>query len=910
MEPAESRGALALQLVKACTSSGLDEPKTKPERRPREVPSSTTPEMKVSERSVPLLAVDDKADDINDAELDMGEDDEAQGSSVQAFLRSVRMAFGTGCVCLLTALPVLVPSWYRSIDPNYSGLIGGGTVLMVVFTVYGNVGLTIQLVYQGIIGTFIACLPVHFCSVMMPGGAKNPNVYIPLVAHAANVLSIILGLWLNISRNIRLFWLSYHCYFMMEYMNPNSTYVFNTSWAINWEAYTTTTLVTATIGCFAALLVVFVPIPVRAIQSCRNSAIESVNMWAGLLDKIVEYYERQSASVRIVQSESGAVALRDMLMTLQVDLDAVWWECFDMGAQGKTREFLERHLQMMNGMSDTIFALLVCIEKEDFGESHIRCMEAVKGPVRALVNHIKSLLTEATKAANDGDISRNEEAHLNHMVEGAKKLLKDLAEAFHEKRMEISPDEALTSELQSESFFVYSLSVCTRTVIEYTENMLNEPPRRQNICKAWAHELRSIFDPAVLFKDRDYKSFTLRNSLSIIICYYIGFYILGYSAISSGTASLLLSQFAGSALQKNLGRLQGVVVGNIVPHLFLRIIGSSCNPIRISVQGAFIVLWETLTCYIYYSSPVYGYIGMLAAAFAMSNVVVPCSDYDDPVAAAAAEAAFSNTAVSKITETTIAVVVMTIVDMAMAPESASSLAIAKLLEGFMSMDAGLQAAFVPRYKGGYVKKGSVVTRHALALDLQKYNRTAAKIVHHKVAGQVKASLKAAETFAAEADKEPRYYRTAWPCDYFGGLVTIGYYLRADLKELEFVLKGTDGKYADIFASVREKDSFKKVKDDVCHTMEDCLTLMRGILRNETGASNAHLVEKMNQLEGVEKLDDLIHLIADLNTTLEYPNKVGDSLEDDHICRLNVALMLMEATVENLGGIVTASLKHA
>jgi len=174
MEPAESRGALALQLVKACTSSGLDEPKTKPERRPREVPSSTTPEMKVSERSVPLLAVDDKADDINDAELDMGEDDEAQGSSVQAFLRSVRMAFGTGCVCLLTALPVLVPSWYRSIDPNYSGLIGGGTVLIVVFTVYGNVGLTIQLVYQGIIGTFIACLPVHFCSVMMPG-SKEPK---------------------------------------------------------------------------------------------------------------------------------------------------------------------------------------------------------------------------------------------------------------------------------------------------------------------------------------------------------------------------------------------------------------------------------------------------------------------------------------------------------------------------------------------------------------------------------------------------------------------------------------------------------------------------------------------------------------------------------------------------------------
>jgi len=253
---------------------------------------------------------------------------------------------------------------------------------------------------------------------------------------------------------------------------------------------------------------------------------------------------------------------------------------------------------------------------------------------------------------------------------------------------------------------------------------------------------------------------------------------------------------------------------------------------------------------------------------------------------------------------------MTVVDLALAPERASSHAIAKLLEGFMSIDAGLQAAFVPRYKGGYVKKGSVKTRPVLELDLSKSNRKISKIVHHKVANQIKAMLKSAMTFGDEANKEPRYYRTVWPIEYFSGLVTIGYYLRADLRELEFVLKGTDGKYTDIFAAVREKESFKKVREDVCQTMEDCLILIKGILRNETGASNAHLIYKMAQLEGIDKVEDLISLMADLNTTLEYPNEIGDSLEDDLICRLNVALMLIEATVENLAGIVTASLKNA
>merc|ERR1719379_1827013 len=107
------------------------------------------------------------------------------------------------------------------------------------------------------------------------------------------------------------------------------------------------------------------------------------------MKQLVDYFERSSPSVKIYQSESAAVALREEISTLQEDLDGSWWEGFDMGVSGQIRGLLQRHLMMMMKMSDTVSALQVCISREDFGETHIECMRSIQPQVHRLADTTK-----------------------------------------------------------------------------------------------------------------------------------------------------------------------------------------------------------------------------------------------------------------------------------------------------------------------------------------------------------------------------------------------------------------------------------------------------------------------------------------------------------------------------------------
>merc|ERR1719269_529727 len=130
----------------------------------------------------------------------------------------------------------------------------------------------------------------------------------------------------------------------------------------------------------------------------------------------------------------------------------------------------------------------------------------------------------------------------------------------------------------------------------------------------------------LMTKDEDYKSFTIRNTISISICYYVGMYFLGFSGIVAGSASVLLSKFTGSAIVKNLGRLQAVCIGNIAPHIIVRIFGTACPAPRIVASIVAMGMWEIISCYVFYASSTYGYIGCLVAAFSLSQLIYPCSD--------------------------------------------------------------------------------------------------------------------------------------------------------------------------------------------------------------------------------------------------------------------------------------------
>merc|ERR1712216_733817 len=131
------------------------------------------------------------------------------------------------------------------------------------------------------------------------------------------------------------------------------------------------------------------------------------------------------------------------------------------------------------------------------------------------------------------------------------------------------------------------------------------------------------------------------------------------------------SRFAGSAIVKNLGRLQAVCIGNI---------------------------------------------GCLIAAFSLSQLIYPCSHLAGE-AEHAAEAAWEHLIFEKLTQAIVAVAIMTAVDTVLARARASTMATTRFLESLVAIDGGFQAAFAPRdAKGDLLEGHQLQARHTIDLS--------------------------------------------------------------------------------------------------------------------------------------------------------------------------------------------------
>eukprot|EP00746_Dinoflagellata_sp_MGD_P093361 gnl/MRDRNA2_/MRDRNA2_36933_c0_seq1.p1 gnl/MRDRNA2_/MRDRNA2_36933_c0~~gnl/MRDRNA2_/MRDRNA2_36933_c0_seq1.p1 ORF type:complete len:889 (-),score=159.65 gnl/MRDRNA2_/MRDRNA2_36933_c0_seq1:170-2836(-) len=830
------------------------------------------------------------------------------GASELKFRSTLGTVFRCVLAVVVCSLPVFIPSVYNNMDVNYSGNIAGGVCLLVVFTIYQNLGITVNQAWQGFIGSGLGCVLIHLLNVWMPLGARNPDTYVPWIANLVNILFIFFNLWLNMAMNTKLFSICYFVYMMMEFQNPSSVAIFNDSWAINLDSYQAATWFTIIPGLIVSIFCMLVPYPLSASAACKSSAATSTHMLTKLIDDITTYFNGSCASVKIFQYETTAVSLRNLIGTLAADLDGSWWEHFDFGSKGQVRGLLTRHSAMMVKMCDNLFAMLACVSVEGFEDTHVNCMEKMKGPVEKLTTSVATLLETVTQAASDGDINPDERQELMDMYDSVKTSLSEFSAAFDATRKEIFPDLKVTSDLQSESFFFYTLSVYARYAMEYTDNLLNCPPVPKGFFKEIIDAFCATFDSNMLTKDPDHISFTVRNTISITICYYLGMFYLDYSGVVAGSASVLLSRFAGSAIVKNLGRLQAVCIGNIAPHIIVHTFGTACYAPRIVASIIAMAFWEVVTCYVYYSSPTYGYIGCLTAAFALSQLIYPCSDLTGS-AADAAEATFEQAVFAKLTQTTMAVLIMTFVDTVLSRDRASSMAITNFLQGMLGIDGGYQAAFAERDEKGTVKTGQKLKARRTIDISNKGDLAMVSAEGERKPGFIAGKLSLAEFLGNECPKEPRYHRGPWPSAYFSSMVRLAYILRAYLNEMEHALMLSTGKYDDLIANIRGCPSFEKVKDDLMKTFEDVLNLAQVVLRNETGEDMSSMIDKLTALEGCDKLDEMPKLIDEINASdLAFPDVPPGSLEDDLVVRIHVILMIFDQVTYTLSQMVAASIK--
>ena len=139
----------------------------------------------------------------------------------------------------------------------------------------------------------------------MPQGARGEH-YIPILVHGSNVLVIVACLWFNLAKNTRMFVLCYHCYFIMDFMNPHSTASYPDGWGWTWHCTSASTFITACVGLAISVLIMVLPYPVRAFTACGEEALRSATKLKSLVEALVDHYESDHPTVKVHRCDADA----------------------------------------------------------------------------------------------------------------------------------------------------------------------------------------------------------------------------------------------------------------------------------------------------------------------------------------------------------------------------------------------------------------------------------------------------------------------------------------------------------------------------------------------------------------------------------------------------------------------------
>ena len=161
-------------------------------------------------------------------------------------------------------------------------------------------------------------------------------------------------------------------------------------------------------------------------------------------------------------------------------------------------------------------------------------------------------------------------------------------------------------------------------------------------------------------------------------------------------------------------------------------------------------------------------------------------------------------------------------------------------------------------------------------------------------------------YNASAMIEPRMWKTAWKGGLYSETVAQLTQIRLDILMLGFALAGSDGKPDGIFEKFEKANEWKACQDDLNNTLIDAQTVIIGLLSDDKGGFDP--VSKLKTVHGVDTLDELPNLIA--QSPLTFPSKVGDTMEDDEVCQVASAFLLLETTISHIAGLIQIAIKHS
>jgi hypothetical protein len=364
--------------------------------------------------------------------------------------------------------------------------------------------------------------------------------------------------------------------------------------------------------------------------------------------------------------------------------------------------------------------------------------------------------------------------------------------------------------------------------------------------------------------DKDNVHTAIKDTFKIMLGFWVGYFgymdvIPAYTAGIASTMALLLGNFAGSALVKNMGRLQGVVFGMVVGQIFYAAFGWCTWWGYLGVMASLFGL-VSLGLFLYYHSAEHSTLGCLMAAIGAQCLLQGCKESGNHINRSAY---YTN-----ILVTVVAVLLVCAIDTITARTRASDQATDKLVVAWQTLYNCLEDL----------------------LDPSKPPTKRAK-------GALRGNIAAAASLNAEAGKEPRFWRTPYRGGLFDQVIESAYKIRFSLALAEYV--GTNlaehNRATATYNQIAAYPQFIKVRDIMLKKMKEMQEHLE-IFGHETDHPK-DLAPKDSMVEFDSALEALFQVLAkDVKVT-----KSTDvaTVEDLPACQVSVVLNAVESIMKEI-----------
>ncbi|KAG3034660.1 hypothetical protein PC121_g19751 [Phytophthora cactorum] len=735
------------------------------------------------------------SEDFNDNGANLRIDmDKDQKKSIKSDMFSSEFRFNAE-LSLRVACGVIIASFIQTRDPNYNPSIehdkkwfffpdwyylGGLSycAVAVIFSAGKNVGATLTQVCQAFYGVGMALVYnlllflfvdvhtfdgsydgyVNISKTVSFGGSQyyvnSHNFYAVLPWMVIFTVTILL---LPLESNTKKFALANNLYFTLTIINPTDPLdssklketgdnYFETSNILNNLAMY---FLVGFVGTLISLLIMFIPYPIFAIAKLREETNKASGDVLDLLNVIVDSYCFKNKNVDHMnflklklQRKFDAAAARHRRMSAL--LENVWWEqLFGFHLIFKfNRSMAKGYVRLIGSLIADLRSLNNAMQLEQYDQLHFMYMKVLQREIYVIQMRSGDLLHEIS-----GEIHASSEQLNLQAIETLKRQMESTLRHYREAQIRLLQSHKVKpKDVEGNvplNLFLFSLNSFCSTLIEYQDTHNNKDFHGGRRARSFvAQAIKSFFVGHRYTRARILEA--ARVSVAIIMGIFLAVYIYGFSSTTPSAVAYVMGNHIGGSFSVTVNRVGGVVAGSVVPSVFQFFISQICNPefLNVFLSDLLLFIWVTLSMYVKFVEGYSSYAGVVSA-FIAAGVLLRQSD----VCYANGSDSSSTIAISSyssLAQTSVGLVLFIVLEMAMCPESATSL-LRKNIQHTLKLQ---QKAF------------GILFGHHLSSSGQMSDETVEE-VRDILQVQIPAQLVEQQALLKEAEAEPQMWRPAF-----------------------------------------------------------------------------------------------------------------------------------------------------